>query len=87
MIFDERGNPADYRFRAVNPAFEEMTGLKAHDLVGRRVLEVLPGTEKHWIDVFGGVAKTGAPIRCENYSQAFDKWFEVLAFRPAEGHR
>jgi two-component system, cell cycle sensor histidine kinase and response regulator CckA len=85
MIFDEAGNPVDYRFRAVNPAFEEMTGLKAEKLVGRRVLEVLPGTEKHWIEVFGGVAKTGQPVRYENYSQEFDKWFEVLAFRPGEG--
>jgi len=85
MLFDEQGNPVDYRFRAVNPAFEEMTGLKAADLVGRRVLEILPGTEKHWIDVFGRVAKTGEPIRYENYSQEFDKWFEVLAFRPVEG--
>ncbi|HWO08937.1 MAG TPA: PAS domain S-box protein, partial [Polyangiaceae bacterium] len=85
MIFDEHGNPADYRFRAVNPAFEEMTGLRAADLVGRRVLEVLPGTEKHWIEVSGRVTLTGEPIRYENYSQEFDKWFEVLLFRPAEG--
>jgi two-component system, cell cycle sensor histidine kinase and response regulator CckA len=85
MIFDEQGHPADYRFRAINPAFEEMTGLKATDLVGRRVLDVLPGTEKHWIEVFGRVVLTGEPIRYENYSQAFDKWFEVLAFRPGEG--
>jgi two-component system cell cycle sensor histidine kinase/response regulator CckA len=85
MIFDDAGNPIDYRFRAVNPAFEEMTGLKATDLVGRRVLEVLPNTERHWIEVFGNVAKTGVPIRYENYSQAFDKWFEVLAFCPQPG--
>ncbi|HKO90201.1 MAG TPA: PAS domain S-box protein [Polyangiaceae bacterium] len=85
MLFDEQGNPVDYRFRAVNPAFEEMTGLKAADLVGRRVLDILPGTEKHWIDVFGRVVKSGEPIRYENYSQEFDKWFEVLAFRPVEG--
>jgi two-component system, cell cycle sensor histidine kinase and response regulator CckA len=85
MIFDAAGEPTDYRFRAVNPAFEEMTGLKAADLIGRRVLEVLPGTEKHWIETFGSVVKTGTPLRYENYSQEFDKWFEVLAFCPAPG--
>ncbi|HKP59365.1 MAG TPA: PAS domain S-box protein [Polyangiales bacterium] len=85
MIFDEAGEPLDYRFRAVNPAFEEMTGLKAADIVGRRVLEVLPGTEKHWIEASGGVTKTGIPLRYEAYSQEFDKWFEVLLFRPVPG--
>jgi PAS domain S-box-containing protein len=85
MIFDAAGQPIDYRFRAVNQAFEEMTGKKASELIGHRVLEVLPGTEKHWIDSFGAVTKTGTPLRYENYSQEFEKWFEVLAFRPAEG--
>ncbi len=85
IILDDDGRPVDYRFKAINPAFEEMTGLSARDLVGRRVLDVLPGTEKHWIEVFGRVALTGEPIRYENYSQEFDKWFEVLAFRPGPG--
>jgi two-component system, cell cycle sensor histidine kinase and response regulator CckA len=85
MIVDPAGNPVDYRFRAVNPAFEAMTGLDAKDLIGRRVLEVLPGTERRWIEVFGNVAKTGEPVRFEDYSRAFDKWFEVLAFSPGEG--
>ena len=45
IICDEKGVPIDYRFLTVNDAFEEMTGLKAHDLIGKTVLEVLPGTE------------------------------------------
>ncbi|HKU40265.1 MAG TPA: PAS domain S-box protein [Polyangiales bacterium] len=85
MIFDDAGEALDYRFRAVNPAFEEMTGLKAADIVGKRVLEVLPGTERVWIEASGSVTKTGVPLRFESYSQAFDKWFEVLLFRPAPG--
>ena len=50
IICDETGTPVDYRFLEINPAFEKLTGLKAQDLIGRTVLEVLPDTEAVWIN-------------------------------------
>lgn len=47
IILDDAGKPMDYRFLAVNPAFERMTGLKADAIIGKTVLETLPGIEKH----------------------------------------
>ena len=73
----------DYRFLDINPAFENLTGLKADDLRNHTVLEVMPGTEKHWIETYGKVALTGEPCLFENYSEALDKHFQVTAFRPA----
>lgn len=83
IICDEEGRPKDYRFLAVNPAFERMTGLKAGDIVGKTVLEVLPGTESSWIETYGEVALTGEPKYFENYSSELKKYFEVTAFRSA----
>jgi PAS domain S-box-containing protein len=83
IICDEQGNPADYRFLAVNPAFERITGLKAEGVVGRTVLETLPGVESHWIETYGRVALTGEPAFFENYAANLNKYFEVSAFRPA----
>ncbi len=83
IICDESGNPVDYRFLAVNPAFEQMTGLNATDAVGRTVKELMPGTEQHWIDIYGKVALSGEPIFFDNYSSELHKHFEVTAFRPA----
>jgi len=85
MIYDEDGEPADYRFLEINPAFEQMTGLRAAVLVGKTVLEVLPGTEEYWITTCGKVATTGEAVRFENYSQEIGKWFEVFAYSPAKG--
>lgn len=48
IICDSAGVPVDYRFLDVNPVFERMTGLKAADIMGRTVLEVMPGTENYW---------------------------------------
>jgi PAS domain S-box-containing protein len=83
IICDEQGRPVDYRFLTVNPAFEEMTGLKAETVIGRTVSEVLPDTEHYWIETYGRVALTGEPAFFENYTKALDKHFEVTAFRPA----
>ena len=83
IICDAEGNSVDYRFLAVNPAFERMTGLKAVNIVGRTVLEILPATEAHWIEAYGRVALTGVPIHFENYASDLQKHFEVAAFRPA----
>jgi hypothetical protein len=85
MIWDAAGAPADYRFLAVNPAFERMTGLHAGDILGKTVVEVLPGTERSWIENYGRVASAGEPYRFENYHAGLEKHFEVLAFRPAVG--
>ena len=85
MMYDERGKPADYRFLSVNPAFETMTGLKAKDVVGRTVMEVLPGTEPRWVETYARVVATGRPVVFEDYTQALDRHYFVTAYRPAPG--
>jgi len=82
MIYDENGKPCDYRFLDVNPAFEEITGLKGSEIIGKRCLEVLPDIEPYWIDIFGKVAKTGKPITFENYNKTTDKNYRVTAYCP-----
>ena len=85
MIFDESGMAVDYRFLDVNPAFEALTGLKRADVIGRLATEVLPGLEPEWIQRYGRVTLTGEPERFENYNADLGRYFEVKAYRPAEG--
>ena len=83
IICDDDGTPVDYRFLDVNPAWERATGLSRSDVLGRTVLEVLPGTESYWIETYGQVALTGKAIKFENRSNEIGgKWFECLAFSP-----
>jgi PAS domain S-box-containing protein len=79
LICDEQGRPTDYRFLEVNPAFERLTGLRADQVQGRRVREVLPYLESEWIERFGRVALSGTPDQFESYSQALERWFAVYA--------
>jgi len=86
IICNPSGDPVDFRFIAINPAFERMTGLRAADILQRTVLEVLPRTEPYWIETYGRVAMTGKPTSFENYSIELGKHFEVHAFSPQPGH-
>jgi len=85
IICDQTGKPVDYRFLAVNDAFEKMTGLNSTDIIGRSVLEVLSPTEPIWIERYGQVALTREPVHFENYSSALGKYYEVRAFSPEPG--
>ena len=80
MIFDDEGNPHDYRFLEVNPAFEHHTSMK--DAAGRTMREFIPDHESDWFEIYGRVAMTGEPIRFINESAGLgDRWFELHAFR------
>ncbi|GAB1410643.1 hypothetical protein MASR1M90_17970 [Desulfovibrionales bacterium] len=85
IITDANGQPKDYTFLSVNPAFETLTGLRSADILGRTVLDVLPDTESYWIEHYGQVALTGAPIRFEQYSKALGRYFIVTAYCPRPG--
>ncbi|KNZ41983.1 hypothetical protein AKG39_09080 [Acetobacterium bakii] len=82
IILDEQGNPMDYRFLDVNESFEEITGLKRENILGKTVLEALPGTENYWIERYGQVALTGEALHYENYSKELKKYFEVIVYAP-----
>jgi PAS domain S-box-containing protein len=87
ILFDEAGQPADWIYLEVNPAFEALTGLR--DAAGKRVSELIPGvreTNPELFEIYGRIAQTGVPEQFETYLPAFERWFSVKVFRPQEGH-
>ena len=85
IICDEQGRPIDYRFLAVNSAFEQLTGLKADNLIGKTVLEVMPDTEYFWIERYGRVALEGNTDQFDGLSSSLGKYYEARAFCPEPG--
>lgn len=87
MIFDESGEPADYRFIEANAAFHDQTGLQ--DAVGRRMLAIEPEIDRQWLDIYGEVARTGVPQRLEKRSALLGHWYDVFVFQVGapEQHR
>ncbi len=83
MLFDETGEPSDYRFLDINPAFERLTGLNREKVIGKTYHQVLPEESDRWVDIYGKVMLTGKPIQFEEYSPSLHKYYEVFAYRYA----
>ena len=87
MHFDEHGHPEDFVYLDVNAAFGRLTGL--HDVVGKRVSEVIPGiweTETELLETYGRVAKTGQPERFEIDFKPLGVWFSISVYSPLPDH-
>ncbi len=85
IICDAQGEPCDYRFLDVNPAFERLTGLKRGEVVGKTMREVLPDEKRDWIKTYGAVALSGQSVRFESRAEELGKDYEVFAYRPVPG--
>lgn len=86
IIQNDQGEPIDYQFLAVNPAYELLTGLRADEIVGKTALAVLPGLESKWVEIYGKVALTGQSIRFEEFTSALNKYYDISAFSPEKGY-
>lgn len=82
IILDDQGKPYNYRYLEANPAFEKLTGVSASQLIGKTILDVMPDTEKYWIEIFGRVALTGEPIAYQNFSRELGKYYDTWVFSP-----
>lgn len=85
MIFDEQGDPIDYRFLEVNPVWERTVGIKAESVIGKSIKEIMPTIEDHWVQFYGRVVRTGIPAEFVDYNAATHKYYQVYAYRPSEG--
>ncbi len=85
IIYDDKGEPCDYRYVEVNPAFEQILGLSRNQIIGRRYREMVPDFSSNWFEVFREVAATGTPADCSFHSEVFHRHFGVHAFSPSVG--
>ena len=87
MHFDAEGRAVDWTYLAVNPAFSRLTGLE--DVVGRRVLEVLPGIAREnpeLFETYGRVARTGRPEEFDVDFHPLGLRLHISAFGPEPDH-
>ncbi|MGB8309216.1 MAG: PAS domain S-box protein [Methanoregula sp.] len=87
MIYDEKGQPADWVYLNVNAAFESITGLE--NITGKRVLEVIPDIRKQTpelFDIYGRVASSGIPETFEINFKPLTLWLRISVFSPEKGY-
>lgn len=89
IVTDDEGNPTDYIFLQVNPAFEKATGLSKDQILGKKVTQVLPGIENSsfdWIGTYGKVALLDEEHRFEQFSDVLQRWYEINVYSEEKGH-
>ena len=75
IICDQDGQPCDYRFLDINPAFESLTGLKRDEVLGKTHNQVLPNDEPQ---VAADLWRCGADWNSCSFRQFFPGPAETL---------
>lgn len=86
IVWDESGNPCDYRILDINPACSKIIGISPAQVIGKTVFQIFPEAEPNWIELLHDVAKGKEPKQFEKYSTILNKWFSVHVFCP-EGNK
>ena len=81
VVKERDGSEQDYRFLAVNPEFERLTGLPSDQVLGRTLTDLFPSIDSEWLRRYAEIAETGIPHRFEAYSYLLKKHLEFNAFR------
>lgn len=81
MLYDPNGNPIDYRYLQVNPAFEKHMGICAQDVMGKTIRQVFPGQPAPLLDIFADVVSKGIAVSFDYYFPPLDRHFKVNAYR------
>lgn len=80
MVWDEKGNPIDFRFLDINYAYQVMTGLKREDIIGKRATKVFPKMDTIWIERYAPLVLKKETVVIEDYSKALKKYFKVISY-------
>lgn len=84
VIYDEKGNPKDYRILDINSSFEKVIGYKKEDVIGKLSAQVYGGPNP-LADIFYKVADTGESISMETYFAPLKKHLYITVSSPKKG--
>ena len=82
IIWDNVGNPLDYRYLDMNASFERAAGFQKNDVIGKLATEVHKTDPPPYFKEFLEVAQTGKPTTIEMYSSLLGRYFVVSVFSP-----
>lgn len=75
LIFDEEGRAQDFIYLEANPTFYRHTEL--HEVVGRRMRELVPKPNLQWLEVYAQVSRSGQPQRLLHEVPELERCFDV----------
>ncbi|WP_066763070.1 ATP-binding protein [Sphingobium sp. CCH11-B1] len=73
------GPLSDYIHVEANAAYERHAGIP--NVVGQKVREMVPDEAEGWVELYGGVLRTGKPIRFQRELEATGHHLDISSFR------
>ncbi len=86
-VFDYSGKMIDYIFLEVNKAFENATGLKREDIIGKRYMRDVmkgAGTADKWISIYSTVLTERRQLELDEYSEELGRHYMIIAYPDGE---
>lgn len=82
VIFDDNGNPKDYKIIDCNKAYTAITGIKKEDALGKLGSEVYQMAVPPYLGEFSKVALSGEAFEYTTYYAPMDKHFIISVVSP-----
>jgi PAS domain S-box-containing protein len=79
MLYDEIGQPFNYRFLEVNPAFETQSGFK--HVIGKTARDCTLDLSAELLTNYQSVLTTGKPVQFEIHPTGVEQHFQIAAYR------
>lgn len=86
LVYGNSGEATNYRIVDVNPQFENLTGLKKSNVIGKFGSEAYGTDVPPYFDIYVNVAQTGASRAFESYFEPLDKHFRISVFSPEQDY-
>ncbi len=86
IVFNNEGKPYNYRFTYLNEKYEQLTGFRKENVLGKTILEVVPTISQKTIQKYTEVAITGKPVHFESYSRELKIFYTAEIYQSSENH-
>lgn len=89
LVLNNLGQPDDYIFVEINPAFEKLTGLKRDDILGNKVTEVIPDIRSEhfdWVTFYVSLILNDQEEQVTQVAELLGHWYKITAFPEGKDH-
>ena len=84
FLFNEKGEPIDYRFIYTNKTYADLIDKKPEDIIGLKATELYPSSKNYWIDEYYEVVKTGTSLETIRYEESVERYFTIYVYKTSD---